>query len=76
VCLDPISGGPDTNGSQFFFTWKDTKLSPAYTPFGTVVSGMDVLAKIAAAGEDDQNGAGDGYPTRYVDFLHVQVIPE
>ncbi|MEV5576056.1 peptidylprolyl isomerase [Spirillospora sp. NPDC052269] len=23
------NAGPDTNGSQFFFTWKDTKLSPA-----------------------------------------------
>ena len=70
------NAGPNTNGSQFFFTWKDTTLSPAYTPFGTVVGGMDVLRKIAAAGEDDQNGAGDGYPNLYVGFLHVQVIPE
>jgi len=70
------NAGPNTNGSQFFFTWKDTKLSPAYTPFGTVVSGMDVLTRIAAAGEDDQNGNGDGYPNLYVGFLHVQVIPQ
>ncbi|HEX3779357.1 MAG TPA: peptidylprolyl isomerase [Pseudonocardiaceae bacterium] len=70
------NAGPNTNGSQFFFTWKNTTLSPAYTPFGTVVSGMNVLARIAAAGEDDQNGAGDGYPNLYVGFLHVQVTPE
>jgi hypothetical protein len=35
-----------------------------------------VLKKIAAAGEDDQNGTGDGYPTLYVGFLFVQVISE
>jgi peptidyl-prolyl cis-trans isomerase B (cyclophilin B) len=70
------NAGPNTNGSQFFFTWADTKLSPAYTPFGVVVGGMDVLKKIAAAGEDDQNGTGDGYPARYTQFLHVQVIPQ
>jgi peptidyl-prolyl cis-trans isomerase B (cyclophilin B) len=70
------NAGPNTNGSQFFFTWADTKLSPAYTPFGVVVGGMDVLKKIAAAGEDDQNGTGDGYPNRYTQFLHVQVIPQ
>jgi peptidyl-prolyl cis-trans isomerase B (cyclophilin B) len=69
------NAGPDTNGSQFFFTWKDTTLAPDYTPFGTVVSGMDVLRKIAAAGDDQQNGPGDGYPNRFTEFVYVQVIP-
>lgn len=67
------NAGPNTNGSQFFFTWKDTKLRPNYTPFGVVIGGMDVLQKIAAAGDDSQNGPGDGYPARYTEFLHVQV---
>ncbi|MEY9862445.1 peptidyl-prolyl cis-trans isomerase B (cyclophilin B) [Catenulispora sp. GAS73] len=67
------NAGPNTNGSQFFFTWKDTKLRPDYTPFGVVTSGMDVLQKIAAAGEDDQNGPGDGYPNDYVLFHHVRI---
>ncbi|WP_194921672.1 peptidylprolyl isomerase [Catenulispora rubra] len=67
------NAGPNTNGSQFFFTWKDTKLRPDYTPFGVVTSGMDVLQKIAAAGEDDQNAAGDGYPNDYVLFRHVRI---
>jgi cyclophilin family peptidyl-prolyl cis-trans isomerase len=44
------NAGPNTNGSQFFFAWKDTTLAPNYTPFGTVIGGMDVLQKIAAAG--------------------------
>ena len=69
------NAGPDTNGSQFFFTWKDTTLAPNYTPFGTVISGMDVLQKIAAAGDDSQNNPGDGYPNLYTAFRAVKIIP-
>ncbi|MEV7600228.1 peptidylprolyl isomerase [Kitasatospora sp. NPDC089797] len=67
------NAGPNTNGSQFFIVWKDTKLSPAYTPFGRVTAGLDVLQKIAAAGEDDQNGPGDGYPNVPVNIRHVKI---
>ncbi|HEX4704477.1 MAG TPA: peptidylprolyl isomerase [Pseudonocardiaceae bacterium] len=68
------NAGPNTNGSQFFFTWKDTTLRPNFTPFGRVIRGMDVLARIAAAGEDDQNSVGDGYPNLFVGFRHVQIL--
>ena len=67
------NAGPDTNGSQFFIVWKDTKLPPDYTPFGRVTEGMAVLQKIAAAGDDDQNGPGDGFPTLPVDFSSVTI---
>ena len=67
------NAGPNTNGSQFFFCWADTKLPPLYTPFGRVTKGLAVLQKVAAAGEDDQNGPGDGYPTLFVGFRHVQI---
>jgi peptidyl-prolyl cis-trans isomerase B (cyclophilin B) len=70
------NAGPNTNGSQFFFTWKNTTLAPAYTPFGTVIGGLNVLQRIAAAGDDQQNGPGDGYPNRYTAFGFVQVIPQ
>jgi peptidyl-prolyl cis-trans isomerase B (cyclophilin B) len=70
------NAGPNTNGSQFFFVWKNTTLAPDYTPFGTVIGGMNVLQKIAAAGDDQQNGPGDGYPNLYTAFLLVQVIPQ
>jgi peptidyl-prolyl cis-trans isomerase B (cyclophilin B) len=70
------NAGPNTNGSQFFFVWKNTTLSPAYTPFGTVIGGMNVLAKIAAAGDDQQNGPGDGYPALYTQFNSVQIVPQ
>jgi peptidyl-prolyl cis-trans isomerase B (cyclophilin B) len=68
------NAGPNTNGSQFFFTWKNTKLAPNYTPFGRVIGGMAVLRKIAAAGDDSQNGPGDGYPRRYTAFKRIQIV--
>ncbi len=67
------NAGPNTNGSQFFFVWKNTTLAPDYTPFATVIRGMDVLKRIAAAGDDSQNGPGDGYPHRYVGFQRVDI---
>jgi len=73
--LAMANAGPDTNGSQFFFTWKDSTLAPDFTPFGVVISGMDVLQKIAAAGDDSQNGPGDGYPNLFTEFLFVHVRP-
>jgi len=73
--LAMANAGPNTNGSQFFFTWQNTTLPPDYTPFGTVIGGMNVLQKIGAAGDDSQNGPGDGYPDLYTAFLAVQVVP-
>ena len=70
------NAGPNTNGSQFFFVWKNTTLAPDYTPFGTVIGGLNVLQKIAAAGDDQQNGPGDGYPNLYTQFEFVQVSPQ
>jgi peptidyl-prolyl cis-trans isomerase B (cyclophilin B) len=68
------NAGPNTNGSQFFFCTKNNSLlAPDYTPFGTVIQGMNVLRKIAAAGDDSQNGPGDGYPHLYVGFRYVQI---
>jgi len=60
------TGQPHTGGSQFFICYADTPLGPSYTPFGHVTSGMDVLKKIAANGEDDSNGPGDGKPKKPV----------
>jgi peptidyl-prolyl cis-trans isomerase B (cyclophilin B) len=69
------NAGPDTNGSQFFFCWKNSSLIPPdYTPFGIVTSGMSVLKLIASAGDDSQNAPGDGYPNLFVKFLKVRIV--
>lgn len=57
------NSGADTNGSQFFLVYQDgTKLGPDYTIWGTVVSGLDVLQRVAAAGV--QGGKTDGAPVQ------------
>jgi peptidyl-prolyl cis-trans isomerase B (cyclophilin B) len=67
------NAGPNTNGSQFFLVYKDTALPPSYTPFGTITSGLRVVAKVAAAGDDGSNGDGDGRPNMSVVLAGVTV---
>jgi peptidyl-prolyl cis-trans isomerase B (cyclophilin B) len=53
------NAGAGTNGSQFFLVYKDSPLGPAYTPFGTITKGLDVLDTIAKGGSTPVN---DGKP--------------
>ena len=49
--LAMANAGSDTNGSQFFLVYKDSKLPPNYTVFGTIDgTGLATLDKIATAG--------------------------
>jgi peptidyl-prolyl cis-trans isomerase B (cyclophilin B) len=57
--LAMANSGPGTSGSQFFLVYEDSALDPNYTVFGRVVSGLDVLRKVAAAGATPE---GDGRP--------------
>ena len=43
------NSGPNTNGSQFFIMHKDYGLQPNYVIFGKVISGIEVVDKIATA---------------------------
>ncbi len=64
---------PDSGGSQFFLVYGDSPLPPDYTVFGTVdQAGLATLDKIAAAGQDDSNGTGDGKPTVPVTLTSVK----
>lgn len=47
--LAMANSGPNTNGSQFFIMHKDTALPKSYVIFGHVVSGLEVVDKIAEA---------------------------
>ena len=56
------NGGAGTSGSQFFIVYKDTTLGPNYTIWGKVVSGLDVVKRVATAGV--QGGGADGKPAQ------------
>ena len=53
--LAMANSGPNTNGSQFFIVHEGVGLPYAYTIFGEVISGMDVVDAIAAT----PTGPGD-----------------
>ena len=46
------NAGPNTNGSQFFIMHVDYPLPPAYTKFGKVIEGQEVVDAIAEVGTD------------------------
>ena len=59
------TGQPHTGGSQFFLVYKDSKLPPSYTPFGTMdAAGLKVVQDVAKAGV--AGGAEDGAPKKAV----------
>ncbi len=52
---------PNTGGSQFFLVYKDTKLPPAYTPFGRMdAASLKIVEKVGKAGVT--GGGQDGAP--------------
>jgi peptidyl-prolyl cis-trans isomerase B (cyclophilin B) len=64
---------PNTDGSQFFLVYKNTPLPPNYTPFGTIVSGLNVIQNVAKAGTDNSNAPGDGHPKESVKIESVTI---
>ncbi len=70
--LAMANSGPNTNGSQFFIVLTDLtgKLDKAYTIFGNVTSGMEVVDKIAAA---PQTAAGSQQPVDPVEIKTATV---
>ena len=69
-----ISGAPSSNESEFFFILPggQTELSPSYTLFGHLVSGMSVLDKIGSYGAAN-TATSTGVPTVTVYLLSVTV---
>jgi peptidyl-prolyl cis-trans isomerase B (cyclophilin B) len=67
------NAGAGTNGSQFFLVYKNSPLQPDYTPFGTIVSGLNIIQNVAKAGSDNSNGQGDGHPKEKVEINSVTI---
>jgi peptidyl-prolyl cis-trans isomerase B (cyclophilin B) len=65
------TGQPNSNGSQFFLVYKDTSLPPSYTPFGTIVGGLNIIQLVAKAGTD--SSTGDGHPKEKVVIESVTI---
>ena len=71
------NSGANTNGSQFFLVYKNgTILQPQYTIWGKVVSGLDMLQRVAAAGV--QGGGADGKPVQplVITKATTRVVPQ
>ena len=53
--------------------YKNSTLSPNYTPFGKVVAGLGIIQNVAKAGSDNSNGPGDGHPKEPVVIESVTI---
>ncbi|MBB6570934.1 peptidylprolyl isomerase [Kribbella sandramycini] len=71
--LAMANAGPNTNGSQFFLVFGDSRLRPDYTVFGSLDRlGLKVLDKVAADGINptaEDPAPVDGPPARKTDIL-------
>jgi cyclophilin family peptidyl-prolyl cis-trans isomerase len=69
------NAGPGTNGSQFFLVWDDStslNQTPNYTIFGTLdPASRDVVAAMAAEGQDGSNPDGTGRPNNPSEIIRV-----
>jgi peptidyl-prolyl cis-trans isomerase B (cyclophilin B) len=68
------TGAPDSNGSQFFLVYQSSSLPPDYTPFGKIVSGLNILQDVGKRGYGPPlNSAGGGAPKESVEIESVTI---
>ncbi|QGF24460.1 peptidylprolyl isomerase [Raineyella fluvialis] len=68
------NAGADTNGSQFFLVYQDSRLPPAYTVFGHLDDASTaVIGRIAAEGQDGSWGDGTGRPNNAAAITAVRL---
>lgn len=66
--LAMANSGPNTNGSQFFFTYGDSGLPPQYSKFGQVTKGLDELKAIGAVAIEGET------PTEQIYIESVRIL--
>ena len=65
---------PNSNGSQFFLVYKNSSLPPDYTPFGKIVSGLNILQTVAKGGYGKPlSSGGGGAPKEKVEIESVTI---
>jgi peptidyl-prolyl cis-trans isomerase B (cyclophilin B) len=73
------NSGPNLNGSQFFLVWDDSislDSNRTYTIFGTMdASSRDVVASMAAEGQDGSDPRGGGRPNNPSEIKRVTREP-
>jgi peptidyl-prolyl cis-trans isomerase B (cyclophilin B) len=71
------TGQPGTNGTQFFFVYGNSQLPGEYSLWGKVISGLDIVKQVAAAGDDGAFAAeaGGGHPNQPFTFTKVTAGP-
>ncbi|MFG2006970.1 peptidylprolyl isomerase [Spirillospora sp. NPDC048911] len=71
--LAMANAGPGTNGSQFFLVYGDSQLTPDYTVFGKITSGIDILEDVAKGGVAKAGQDGTGEPKKKVTIQDVAI---
>ena len=67
------NAGPNTNGSQFFIMHQDYPLPKNYVIFGQVISGIDMIDKIANA-EVEMSSSGEmSKPVNPTKILNIEI---
>lgn len=66
---------PQSNGGQFFIVYRQTVLKDptGYSAFGKIISGMDIVDKIAAAGATPPDANNTTAPKQPISILAVDV---
>jgi len=74
LAMANVSGVADSNGSQFFLVYKNSSLPPDYTPFGKIVSGLNILQNVGKRGYGPPlSSGGGGAPKESVEIESVTI---
>lgn len=71
------ASGPDSNGSEFYIVYQDSRLPAGMTIVGTVTQGLEIVDKVAAGGVAAGGAsATDGKPNTTISITSLSLAPE